>query len=116
MTKARRYSSILATDPARFMRAPQVSQTPREIEPGLTTDTDLDAIEQRMLWSPTSATIELVDRAFLFSVRLSRVQEIDQIAAVHQHRSTVVDGAKPCLDPSPNGVPDAGETDRQSLK
>ena len=56
------------------------------------------------LRAPASAAIELVSRAFLFPVRLSRIQEIDQIAAVHEHRSMVIDGAKPCPDPSPNGV------------
>ena len=68
------------------------------------TDLNRDAIELGSLRTPTSAAIELVGGTFLFSLRLSLLQEIDQVAAMHENGSSVIDGAKPCLDPTPNGI------------
>ena len=65
---------------------------------------NLDAIEERAPRSPASATVELIGFAFLFSLCLSLFKEIDQVAAMHENGSSVIDGAKPCLDPTPNGI------------
>jgi hypothetical protein len=51
-----------------------------------------------------STAIELVGFAFLLPAGLPRVEESDQVAAMDQHRSTVIDGEKPCLEPPPDRV------------
>jgi hypothetical protein len=68
------------------------------------TDLNLDAIEHGSLRTPASAAIKLVGSAFLFALRLPRIQKIDQVAAMHENRPAIIDGAKPSLDPSPNRV------------
>jgi len=81
------------------------SADPRQIDPGFVAHFNLDAIEQGAPRAPTSAAIEFVSSAFLFALGLSRIQEIDQVAAMHEDRSAVIHGAEPCPYPSPNGVP-----------